>query len=202
MKRLIGVLAALACASSPAIAQGGRGEPARPGAPAAHPAPAPHPMTRAAVGGGYIPAHGPQPTPAPKNAAPKPAAPRTAAPRSYSHAPGHPNAPHVDAKTETWVGMAERRDEPGLRLARPWAHGHFGGEIGARRIYRLGGGDYRRFMLDGFFFSVAAVDYPYCGDWLWGSDDIVLYDDPDHPGYYLAYNARLGTYVHVEFMGE
>ena len=195
MTKLIALLAAAAFVSAPALAQGGRGTPPRGGAVAPHPAPrpAPHPE----VGGGHIPAHGPPRTPAPPaNRKPAPA------PTNYAHATGHPNAPHVDAKTETWVGHDVRRNEPGLRLAHPWEHGHFGGEIGPSRIYRLGGGDSQRFGFGGFFFGVAPIDYPFVNDWLWDSDDIVLYEDPDHPGYYLAYNVRLGTYVHVEFLGQ
>lgn len=144
-----------------------------------------------AVGGGYIPPHGP---PAyhgnARQAQPNP---------SFRDREGHPEAPHVHHNGQ-WVGHDGPRPE--LHLDHPWEHGHFSGGFGRGHVWHLAGGGPGRFWFGGFYFSVAPIDVGYCGDWNWDGDDIVIYEDPDDVGWYLAYNVRLGTYVHVMYMGQ
>jgi hypothetical protein len=77
----------------------------------------------------------------------------------------------------------------------------FNGGIGRGHTWRLVGGGPSLFWFGNFGWSVSPFDIGLVNGWLWDSDNIVIYDDPDHVGWYLAYNVRLGTYVHVMYMG-
>ena len=173
------------------------------------------------VGNGHIPAHGPAPVQRPPQSAtprgaqggredshPSAEPNRGSGPsqenqrRSFRDQPDHPDAPHVHAGTDQWVGHETGRNDPHYHLDRPWEHGRFNGDLGPRHVWRLRGGDRDRFNVDGHFFQIAPYDYDYTNGWLWDSDDIVIYPDPDHPGWYLAYNVRLGTYAHVMYLGD
>ncbi len=142
------------------------------------------------IGGGSAPRGGPAPFHGAPGSAHGPA----------DH-PGHPDAPHVH-RDGHWIGHGQGRGDTRFHVDHPFDHGRFPGRIGFRHVYHLGGGDAHRFWFGGFSFSVAPWELGFVGDWLWNSDPIVVYDDPDHVGWYLCYNTRLGTYVHVQYLGR
>jgi len=180
MKKLIGISTVFLIAGLTALAQEKAREGQQRGA-------------KPEVGGGYIPKRGPAPVKAAPHAAPQEN-------RKFDDKAGHPEAPHVHTNGQ-WVGHDTGRNDAHYHLDHPWEHGRFTGGFGKGHVWHLGGGGPGGFWFGGFSFSVAPFDVGYVNGWLWDSDQIVIYEDPDHPGWYLAYNTRLGTYVHVQYFG-
>jgi hypothetical protein len=126
---------------------------------------------------------------------------------------GHPYHPHVDAKDDKWVGHVTCADDPHYHLDHPWEHGHYTGGFGPQQVYTLQvdkvavpvarwlSDESGRMYFGNTYWRVSRQDYDVAAHWKWAGDQIVIYEDPVHVGWYLAYIPRIGTYAHVEYLG-
>src|SRR5271166_4558025 len=100
-----------------------------------------------AVGGGFVPKHGP---PATHGTIAHPAP-------GFHDDNGHPAAPHVH-HNGTWVGHDAGPNDAHFHLDHPWEHGHFNGGFGRGHVWRIAGGGPNRFWFGGFYFGVGDFD--------------------------------------------
>jgi hypothetical protein len=134
--------------------------------------------------------------------APPARGPRGVAPEAERFDGGRMNSlPHVNH--DRWYGHDVPGD-PRFRVAAPFPHGRFVhlGPAFRYNVLRVDRDHHRFWLPGGFFFEVADVDWPLSADWCWDcGDDFVVYEDPDHPGWYLVYNVQTGQYIHARYMG-
>ena len=94
-----------------------------------------------------------------------------------------------------------KHDEARVRPGRVYPHGRY---EHVREVYVARRFDYPTrhiFLYDNSDWVVPAYDLDRCRDWQWDHDQVYVYDDDHHPGWYLLFNARHGRYVHVEYFG-
>ena len=109
--------------------------------------------------------------------------------------------PHVN--NDHWYGHDKPNDRRYV-IAHPFEHGrfeHFGPSY-RYKVLRFDRDHHRFWFPGGFGFEIAAWDWPLAADWCWDcGDDLTVYEDSDHPGWYLLYNIHTGVYVHVQYVG-
>jgi hypothetical protein len=145
-----------------------------------------------------------------RSAAPReafhPAIPREPTARTGVHAaplfePNHPATTVPYVRNDQWYGHAAA-DDPRFNLARPFPAGRFA-LSGPSHVYSLSRVDLgaRRIWLPGGQFEIEDSDWAVTSPWCWTCDQFVVYVDPDHAGWYLIYDVRMGEYVHAQFLG-
>jgi hypothetical protein len=115
---------------------------------------------------------------------------------------------HDNGKHKGWYKHGDRDDyrdwdydHERVRPGRAYPHGRY---EHVREVYVARRFDSRTrhiFLYDNSDWVVASYDVDRCRDWQWERDQVYVYDDDHHPGWYLLFNARLGRYVHVEYFG-
>jgi len=111
-------------------------------------------------------------------------------------------SPHVSH--DHWYGHDDP-DDKRYHQDHPFEHGRFAhlGPTYRYHVVRVDRDHHRFWFPGGFDFEVASWDWHLCSDWCWDcGDDFVIYDDPDHAGWYLLYNIHTGVYVHILYTGS
>lgn len=111
------------------------------------------------------------------------------------------NIPHV--ADNRWYGH-DRPNDSHYHLPHPFEHGRFAhfGPTYRYNVVRIDPRLHEFWLPGGYYFQVPAWDWALAEDWCWNcGEDFVVYEDPDHPGWYLLYNIHTGAYVHVLYMG-
>jgi hypothetical protein len=113
------------------------------------------------------------------------------------------SVPHVHENH--WYGH-DRPNDRRYVIAHPYPHGrfeHFGPSY-RYHVERFDLGAHRFWFPGGFSFEIASWDWELASSWCWDcpGDNFVVYDDPDHPGWYLVYNVQTGVYVHAQYAGS
>jgi hypothetical protein len=111
----------------------------------------------------------------------------------------HDNGEHRGWYKDDYRGWDHEHDR--IVPGRHYPRGHY---EHVREVFVARSIDYRTrnvILYDRSNWVVAAYDLDRCRDWQWDRDQVYVYDDDHHAGWYLLFNARLGRYVHVEFSG-